>query len=164
VEEWKLMVKDIVRQLEKILSRQLLFRQEDTIEPMNPYSFVDHEYVHETGHYFAYLLHNHRHAARKTVLESLRGLKEDWVKMVRVDGTFEPEGVATYKKSVIEFLELLLLAINWTCGQTGRGTEMLCLLYKNKMSGDRNIFVQDGQIMVGTDYHKSQAVMDDVKV
>jgi hypothetical protein len=32
------------------------------------------------------------------------------------------------------------------------------------MSADRNIFVQDGQIMVGTDYHKSQAVMDDVKV
>ena len=81
-----------------------------------------------------------------------------------MDGTFEPDGVARYKKSIIEFLELLLLAINWTCGQTGWGTEMLCLLYRNKMSADRNIFVQDGQIMVGTDYHKSQAVMDDIKV
>jgi hypothetical protein len=30
------------------------------------------------------------------------------------------------------------------------------------MSADRSIFVQDGQIMVGTDYHKS--LMDDVKV
>ena len=60
VEEWKLMVKDVVRRLEVILSCQLLFRQEDTIEPMNPYSFVDHEYVHENGHYFAYLLPDHR--------------------------------------------------------------------------------------------------------
>jgi len=164
VEEWKSMVKDIVRRLEKHLSRELLFRQKDTIDPMNPYSFVDHEFVHEVGHYFAYLLPDHRHAARKSVLESLSESSQDWDKMVRTDGTFEPDGVATYRKSVIEFLELLLLAINWTCGQTGRGTEMVSLLYRNKMSADRNIFVQDGQIMVGTDYHKSQAVMDDVKV
>lgn len=164
VEEWKSMVKDIVRRLEKHLSRELLFRQKDTIDPINPYSFVDHEYVHEVGHYFAYLLPDHRHAARKSVLESLSESSQDWDKMVRTDGTFEPDGVATYRKSVIEFLELLLLAINWTCGQTGRGTEMVSLLYRNKMSADRNIFVQDGQIMVGTDYHKSQAVMDDVKV
>jgi hypothetical protein len=146
VEEWKSMVKDIVCRLEKILSRQLLFRQEDTIEAMDPYSFVDHEYVHENGHYFAYLLPDYRHAARKRVLESLSASREDWNRIVRADGTFEPDGVARYKKSIIEFLELLLLAINWTCGQTGRGTEMLCLLYKNKMSADRNVFVQDGQI------------------
>jgi hypothetical protein len=164
VEEWKSMVKDVVRRLEVILSRRLLFRQEDTIEPINPYSFVDHEYVHENGHYFAYLLPDHRHAARKSVLEWLSRSRDDWDKMVRADGTFEPDGVATYRKSVSEFLELLLLAINWTCGQIGRGTEMLSLLYRNKMSADRNIFVQDGQIMVGTEYHKSQAVMDDIKV
>jgi hypothetical protein len=59
VEEWKSMVKDIVRRLEMILSRQLLFRPKDTIEPMDPYSFVDHEYVHKNGHYFAYLLPDH---------------------------------------------------------------------------------------------------------
>jgi hypothetical protein len=137
VDEWKSMVKDIVRSLERILSRQLLFRQGDTIEPMNPYSIVDNEYVHENGHYFAHLLSDYRHVAKKTVLESLSESREDWNKLVRADETFNPDGVATYTKSVIEFLELLLLAINWTCGQTGRGTEMLCLLYKNKMSADR---------------------------
>jgi hypothetical protein len=43
------MVKEGVRRLEMILSRQLLFRQEDTIEPMDPYSFVNHEYMYEGG-------------------------------------------------------------------------------------------------------------------
>jgi hypothetical protein len=164
VQEWKDMVRDIVRTMEKILSRDLLFCDEDTIVPMNPYDLVDNEYVHENGHYFAYLLPDHRHCARKVVLEALNQSEREWENLVRADGTFDPDGVARYDKSVNEFLELLLLAINWTCGQTGRGTEMLCLLYKNKMSADRNIFVQDGQIMIATGYHKSQAVTEDLKV
>jgi len=164
VQEWKDMIRDIVRTMERVLSRDLLFRDEDTITPMNPYDLVDNEYIHENGHYFAYLLSDHRHRARKVILEALRRSKSKWDSLVREDCTFNPDGVAKYDKSVSEFLELLLLAINWTCGQTGRGTEMLCLLYRNKMSADRNIFIQDGQIMIATGYHKSQAVTDDIKV
>jgi hypothetical protein len=77
---------------------------------------------------------------------------------------FKAEGILEYFKSGSEFLELLLLAINWTCGQAGRGTEMLSILYKNKMSADRNIYLLDGQVMIATEYHKSQAIMDDIKV
>jgi len=164
VEEWKHMTRDIVRAMEKVLSRDLLFRDEDTIAPINPNNLVDNEYVHENGHYFAYLLPDHRQRARKVVLEALKQSRREWHNLVRTDGTFDPDGVARYDKSVSEFLELLLLTINWTCGQTGRDTEMLCLLYRNKMSADRNIFVQDGQIMIVTGYHKSQAVIDDIKV
>jgi hypothetical protein len=67
------MAKDIVRRLERILSRQLLFCHDNTIEPMDPYSFVDHEYG---GYYFAYLLTDPRHAARKTISESVSRSKD----------------------------------------------------------------------------------------
>lgn len=64
----------------------------------------------------------------------------------------------------MEFRELILLAINWTDGLTGRGTEMLSLLFKNKMAAGRNLIVSNGQIMIITEYHKSQAIMDNIKV
>jgi hypothetical protein len=164
VEDWKTMVKDVVREMENVLSRQLLFLNSDTIEPMNPYQFVDHEYIHERGHYFAQLIPEHSHQARKTVLSNLKRTKQNWRRLIRERDEFDAAEVASYTRSVQRFLELLLLAINWTCGQTGRGTEMMSLLYKNKTSADRNIFVQDGQIMIVTSYHKSQAVTEDIKV
>jgi hypothetical protein len=164
VEEWKTMVKDIIREMESVLSRELLFQNSDTIDPMNPYQFVDHEFVHDRGHYFAQLISDHRHRARETVLKNLKKSGRDWLKFIRGARDFDRCEVASYTKSVERFLELLLLAVNWTCGQTGRGTEMVSLLYKNKTSADRNIFVQDGQIMIVTSYHKSQAVTEDIKV
>jgi len=50
-----------------------------------------------------------------------------------------------------------------TCGQFGRGTEITSLLYMNTMDTNRNILIEDGQVMFVTEYHKSLAVMDDVK-
>jgi hypothetical protein len=38
------------------------------------------------------------------------------------------------------------------------------LLFKNKMAAGRNIIVRNGQLMVITKYHKSQAITDDIKV
>jgi len=74
------------------------------------------------------------------------------------------EATDKYTQHDIEFRELILLAINWTCGQTGRGTEMLSLLYKNKMSATRNVMIENGQIVIETEYHKSQNITDDIKV
>ena len=41
---------------------------------------------------------------------------------------------------------------------------MLSLLFKNKMAAARNVIVQDGQVVIVTEYHKSQSMMDDIKV
>jgi len=54
--------------------------------------------------------------------------------------------------------------MNFTCGETGRGEEILSIQYKNSMDKDRNILIDDGQIQIATEYHKSQAIMDDLKV
>ena len=51
-----------------------------------------------------------------------------------------------------------------TLGLSGRGTEMTSLRYINTMEGDRSIYVEDGQLMFITEYHKSMALMKEVKV
>ena len=75
----------------------------------------------------------------------------------------DPVAVTQYNVTMVEFLELMLLCINWTCGQTGRCIEMLSLLYRNKMSANRNILIEDGYVMIVADNYKSQAVIEDTK-
>ena len=52
----------------------------------------------------------------------------------------------------------------FTCGLSGRGTEMTSLRWMNTMDGDRSIYIEDHQLMFVTEYHKSMALMDDQKV
>ncbi len=90
-----------------------------------------------------------------------------WDQMMTIeDGqlVFLAAGVNEYTKHDTEFRELILLTINWTDGLMRRGTEILSLLFKNKMAVGRNLIVLNGQIMVAMEYHKSQAIMDDIKV
>jgi len=166
VSKWKEMVKDIHRRAESILSRQLLFRDSDKIEPINPYIYVDSESNFNNDDYFATTIPDHKNAARRTVMDALMK-SEKWDQMMMIeDGqlVFLAAGVDEYTKYDTEFRELILLAINWTDGLTGRGTEILSLLFKNKMAAGRNLIVLNGQFMVATEYHKSQAIMDDIKV
>ena len=41
---------------------------------------------------------------------------------------------------------------------------MTSLRYINTMEGDRSIYIEDGQLMFITEYHKSMALIDKVKV
>lgn len=41
---------------------------------------------------------------------------------------------------------------------------MTSLRWWNTMDGDRSIYIEDGQMMFVTEYHKSMALMDDQKV
>ena len=63
-----------------------------------------------------------------------------------------------------EFVELIMIVMNIVCGQTGQGMEMLSILYKGITAINRNILISNEQIMICTEYHKSQAIMDDIKV
>src|SRR5947199_10786638 len=95
--------------------------------------------------------------------ELLKSLLRTSGRLFSIEGRrlkFITAGVDEYTNDDIKFRELILLAINWTAGLTGRGTEMLSLLYKNKMAAARNLIVQDGQIVIVTEYHKSQSIMD----
>ncbi len=62
------------------------------------------------------------------------------------------------------FLELILLSMNFTCGETKRKQEILSIQYKNSMDKDCNVLLDDGQIQIATKYHKSQTITDDLKI
>ena len=80
------------------------------------------------------------------------------------DMKFNPAAVKSYEEWDIRFRRLLLVVIALTCGLSGRGTEMMSLTYMNTLVGDRGLTLKGGQFMAITEYHKSQAIMDMLKV
>jgi len=166
IQAWKQMNKDILRRAEAILSRQLLFRNTDTIDSFDPYIYIDQERNFNNGFSLASLIPDYRHRAREVIMTSL-GRSSKWNSMVRVNENgieFLAEGKDQYMQADDDFRELILVEMNWTGGLTGRGTEMESLLFENKQAAGRNIYIDDGQIKVITEYHKSQAITDDIKV
>jgi hypothetical protein len=166
ISKWLSMIEDIHRRAESILSRRLLFRDSDKIELINPYMYIDSESNFNHDDYFATTIPDYEDAARRIIMNELMN-SEKWDRMMIIeDGklVFLATGMDEYTRADTEFRELILLAINWTDALTGRGTEMLSLLFKNKMCAGRNVIILDGQIMILTEYHKSQAITDDLKV
>jgi len=74
------------------------------------------------------------------------------------------KGVRDYESAAKRFLEYLLILTHITGGQPGRGTEIMTLRYANAMQSMRNVFVKEGQVMIVTEYHKSMAMMGQVKI
>jgi len=65
---------------------------------------------------------------------------------------------------VERFLEKLLFLVHLTAGQPGRGPEITSIRHSNSATTRRNIYIHDGQIMIVTVYHKSQAITDNHKL
>jgi hypothetical protein len=76
----------------------------------------------------------------------------------------KPQSLKTFQYNDRRFRELLMLLITWTCGQAGRGTEMLSIRYKNVPTAQRNIYLMDGQIVIITTWHKSQNITEHANV
>lgn len=69
-----------------------------------------------------------------------------------------------YLKLVKKFEELLLVLAHITGGQPSRGEEIPGLRLANGINRDRNVFVIDGEVVLVTRYHKSQAHFDSPRV
>ena len=167
IQAWKDFQRDILRRAESILSRQLLFHQSDTIETINPYSFDrDDQGISDVDHYFAENIPNFRTNDRTMIINNihLTGKWDDLMTVKEDEMEWNRRDVEQYHHDHELFLELILLSMNFTCGETGRDEEILSIQYKNSMDKDRNILIDDGQIQIATEYHKSQAIMDDLKV
>jgi hypothetical protein len=61
--------------------------------------------------------------------------------------------VQLYRAQVDRFLEGLLLLVHFTAGQPARGTEITGLQHVNTVY-HRNVFVEDGLVVIVTSYHK----------
>ena len=163
--EWKQFVEELISAAEELLSQRLLFREDGGL-PEVDLKVIDDPSNHEAGHYFALDESDSWRKARLMLIQNLRGTKY-WDGMVDVQGdgvNFLKAGVDEYEADDMKFRELLAILMMITCGLSGRGTEMTSLRYINTMEGDRSMYVEDGQMMFITEYHKSMALMDEVKV
>lgn len=158
-------IHELLNTAEGIMSKELLFQRDGEL-PEFDLSQMDNPSRHEGGYYFALQESDAWNKARVRMIQR--------ISMAKVDGNwFENMGDAieiseasrdSYNKHDEQFREILVLLMMFTCGLSGRGTEMTSLRWMNTMDGDRSIYIEDQQVMFVTEYHKSQALMDDQKV
>ena len=164
INDWIQFLKDLLSAAEDILSKKLMFRNDGGIPEVN-LNVTDDPSNHEAGHYFVLDGQDALKNSRSRMMENLRN-SAHWKKIIEVEGdglTFLKAGVDEYEVWDDKFRELLAILMMISCGLSGRGTEMTSLRYINTMEGDRSIYIEDGQMMFVTEYHKSMALMDDMK-
>ena len=166
MEEWKEFVLKLLAETENMCATELLFQSDGCLPRVDLYALKDNPNRKEAGHYFAieqpellddgrrYVLHNLKRSEKRNNMFQVENQKLKFLK----------GGVDSYETWVRKFKKLLCILMMVTCGQTGRGSELTSLLYMNTMNGDRSIYIEDGQVMFITQYHKSQAIMDSLKV
>ena len=106
---------------------------------------------------------------KEAQLRMMKALQQSprWRSMMehsRDDLQFNPADVENYEIWDARFRRHLFILIAITCGLSGRGPEMMSLKYMNTVIGDRNFVLMDGQFMAIAEYHKSQEIMDVLKV
>ena len=87
-------------------------------------------------------------------------------------GVFRQRGEIMSKKKIEEWLErvdrlraLMLTCVHITGGQPARGPEILSVRHSSSGDGEgRNIFIEDGMVVLVTRYHKGYNISGDVKV
>ena len=160
IARWKSFVHDCIDKMEHLLASLMFI---SALPDVDLNSVRDNPNNHLIGHYFALEKEDAMTDARRRMLDRMQKTKglSQWK---HADGSWNKGKVVEYKRSVHEFLAVLVILMNVTCGVAGRGTEMLSMRYCNARGSDRNVFVEDGQIMVVTQYHKSMAMMDSLKV
>jgi len=164
IARWKQFVRDLLDIAEEMMSKRLFFGAPIPVTDL--YSIVDNISKSDAGHYFALDEEDAFSKKRKLMLERLYK-SEDYEWLIENMGdelVFIRAGVDEYLKWDEKFRVLLVILFVLTCGQTGRGREMTSLLYMNTMETDRHILIEDGRFMLITIYHKSMAVMDEVRV
>jgi hypothetical protein len=164
LELWLEFVQGLLKTVEHLLSQQLFMKEGNL--PEIDLSMLDDPSNHDAGHYWVLDEEKAWQKACARVMECLKQ-SEEWDNLVDVDGeglSWVAAGVHEYEANDVKLREMLAILMMVVCGLSGRGTELTSLRYINTVDGDRGIYVEDGQIMFITEYHKSMALMDDVKV
>lgn len=160
-----------------MLAQRLLFRRDGMLPSIDLYSYRDNPRNRQAGHYFALESSN---AMKKAGLDSSNAMKKaqarmmkalhnstKWKKMMENNGddlSFNPAVVKSYEEWDVRFRRILLVLLSLTCGLSGRGPEMTVLTYLNTVVRDRGLLLKGGQFVAIAEYHKSQAIMDALKV
>ena len=164
--EWKAFILRLIDTTEDMCAKELLFRPDGTLPQVNLYSLKDNPNRKEAGHYFAMQQPMILDNGRRYVLHQLKrhNKRAEMFQVAESGLKFFKAGVDYYETMLKKFKIFLLLIMMLTCGQTGRGTELTSLLFMNTINSERSVYIEDGQIMFITSYHKSMIIMDYLKV
>jgi len=160
-------ITELIDIAEGLLCKELLFCKDlSWVRELNLTKLEDDMNNQTTGFSFLDERGNRLSGGRERVIMNLKQLPV-WETLTRIkDGRihFRPKEVVKYISRVEAFLEYLLILIHFTSGQPARGTELTTIRYQNVLQNLRNIYIEDGQVMVVTEVHKSQAIMDAPRV
>ena len=166
VEGFRQFIHSIIEAAERVMCESLLFGDTERMAMVEPPKLRDDVNVPNVKHSFVSVEENGLSGGQERMLRLLKS-SYAWKKMLRKDTDglhWIASGMGNYASAAEMFLEYLLILIHVTGGQPRRGTEITTLRYANAMQSMRNIFIKEGQVMIVTEYHKSMAVMDQLKV
>ena len=159
-------IQSLISAAEEILSRDLLFGDGERVKSMDLSLLTDDVNIENIDYSFVCERNNGLQGGHNRMLARLA--KSDALTRLVGAGADgwppKPQGVQEYELAVKKFLEYMLILIHIAGGQPARGTEITSIRHANVMHASRNIFIMNGQVMVVTEYHKSQAVTDQPKV
>ena len=118
------------------------------------------------NHYFTKKIPNFRKNDRSMIIDNLH-LTCKWNDIIIINSNeieWNQKDIDQYHYNREFFLELILLNMNFIYEETERDQEILSIQYKNSMNKNHNILIDDRQIQIATKYHKSQAIMNDLKI
>jgi hypothetical protein len=145
----------------------LLFHQSNIIEIINSYSFDwDDQDISDMNHYFAKKIPNFRMNNHIIIMNNIH-LTEKLNNLITIKENeleWNQRDIEKYHRDHEFFLELILLSMNFIYKETEREEEILSIQYKNSMNNDHNILIDDEQIQIIMKYHKSQIIMNDLKI
>ncbi|KAI6816361.1 hypothetical protein KC342_g15508 [Hortaea werneckii] len=97
-------------------------------------------------------------------IRSRKDLHERFVRRGTSSGS-DQERIRDWFRHVTAFRGKLLALMHMSGGQAARGPEILSIRRRNTVQGGhRNLFVEDGMVVVVTRYHKGYEVKGDVKI
>ena len=158
-------IHELLNTAEEIMAKRLLFEVDGDI-PEFDLEVMDNPSKHDAGYYFALRESDAWNKSRVRMVQRIQKAKLEGEWLENMGDAMEISDAArdNYSKWDEQFREILAVLMMFTCGLSGRGTEMTSLRWMNTMDGDRSIYIEDKQLMFVTEYHKSMALMDDQKV
>ena len=158
--ELRRFVNELCDLAESVLCNELLFSTDQDLHlQVDVKQLVDDMNDTSTGYSFVSDPRNQLNGGRERMMRRLAASSEA-TSLIRIRaGSVEvqPEAWRKYRLHVQQFLATLFILIH-TDDVPARGVEILPIRCENAPEAPRNVFVHDGQVMIVTAYHKSQAI------
>lgn len=164
--DFRAFVHGLMRALRRILYEELLICEDEAMPPLRWDDLVDDPAQGQSGWSF---LDDPRTRLPVTGSEWMmtRVSREAKLRRLFLDpqqGRFRTTTIRSYLRAVVRFREKLSVAVHITAGQPGRAPELLSVRHRNTETAHRNIFIEDGLVVIATSYHKGFYAQNDTKL